>query len=173
MQSKLPKPDTKAVYLIAAAGVLPALTVEYEGEVAGSDIRWNNSMGKIKIVATDDKTNRILASCHIGQFTGNCGAKYIAHLHLSAPEPKARKALLQIIESWAYHKTNCGFIVGSDTTYPGEGQTIKHIKQDGEKYQVLPEVPNPNWNHKTSLFWKDITKQQHVNHWASGKETRL
>lgn len=174
MLSKLPKPDIKATYSLPARPdvSLPAITFIYEGEVRGSDIKWNNSMGKITMHATGVK-GPLLASCHIGQFTGNCGAKYIAHLNLNGPTVETKRLLMALIESWAYHKTNCGIIVGSDTTHPYKGQTVKNIEEVGMDYVCLPDVPNPNWNHKTALFWKDITKSTHTNHWAGGKEESL
>src|SRR4051812_4609800 len=103
MLSKLPKPDTRATYLIAAGSGLPAISFVLEAEVKGSDIKWNNLLGKITMTGPG---GHIIGSCHIGQFTGNCGAKYIAHLNASAPTVEGQKAVLKLIESFAYHKTN-------------------------------------------------------------------
>lgn len=169
MLNKLPKPDVRATYELPATANLAALQVVVEAEVKGSDIRWNDMAGTIRFLAGAQQ----VGSCHLGHFTGNCGAKYIAHLQLNVPTPTAKKELLALIESFAYHKTNCGIIVGSDTMFPYKGQTIKNIEEAGEAYEVLPQIPNPNWHHKTSLFWKDITKQTHTDHWASGKVDKL
>lgn len=167
--NQLPKADTRATYTIAAKDGLPELLVKYEGAVKGSDIRWNDSAGSLVISAG----GKNIASCHLVRFTGNCGAKSIAHLSISAPNKKAQKQLLRIIESFAYHKTNCGILVGSDTTYPYKGNTLKTVESVGENYHVLDSVPNPNWNHKTALFWTDLTQRKHVDHWANGKVEKL
>lgn len=169
MLNQLPKPDIRATYTIAKSSILPALIVTYEGAVSGSDIKWNDSAGKL-VISAEGKN---IASCHLVRFTGNCGAKSLAHLSISAPTKEAKKALLAIIESFAFHKTNCGIIVGSDTTYPGKGYTLQLVEAVGENYHVLDSVKNPNWNHKTALFWTDITKRKHTNHWEGGKEEKL
>lgn len=164
MISRLPKPEIRATYLIPASAIIPELTFIVEAAIKGSDIKWNDMEGVIRIV---DKSNFSYASCHLGHFTGNCGAKYIAHLYL------IKSHLLSLIESFAFHKTNCGLLIGSDTTEPYTGNTLSLLKTHGKNYQVLPSVKNPNWNHHTALFWKDLNKETYIDYWQNGKEERL
>lgn len=195
--SKLPKPDTHVEYTHSKFDELltpfkPALAkwlnkpegalqlkVVIKAEVRGSDIKWNDMAGTLcGSVRVDDKEICQLFSCNIVHFTGNCGIKSIDHLTITVPPlsdtlTAERKEFLKILESFVYHKTNCGYLIGSDTcTTQYKGRTLMNILAYGENYHVSDAVWNPNYtwskDHKVAFFWKDLNKDKHVDYWQGG-----
>lgn len=193
MNSQLPQPDTKQIFasplftplLSPFEAVIQkwkpsgklSLVIEVEGKTRGSDIKWNDFAGTIKgiVQGASDETVCHLFSCNMVHFTGNCGVKSIDHLQLgSFPGGSTCKeafpSLLKIVESFAYHKCNCGYLIGSDTDTKGYmGGTLTNIRVYGVDYVTSPKTWNPNYtwskDHTISLFWKDLNACTHQNYW--------
>lgn len=198
MQSKLPKPDTHVEYTHShfdellkpfRAGIAKWLKVPEDkftikvvlkAEVKGSDIKWNDMAGTLwGSVRVDDKEIIQLFSCNIVHFTGNCGIKSFDHLYFLTIPTQVKdqfvnqfKELFKVIESFVYHKTNCGYFIGSDTcTGAYKGRTLMNVLAYGENYHVSDAVWNPNYtwakDHKVAFYWKDLTQDKHVDYWQN------
>lgn len=134
-----------------------------------SDIKRNNMSGTLILEHFDNRQRALgnLFAVQIDGFTGNCGIKAIDHLYIRSP--KIAKQALKIIESFLYHRTNCGLVIGSDTIQPHIGETLSFIRNYGENYEISKPVWNPNYtwahNHRIALFQKDLTKTEHVSYW--------
>jgi hypothetical protein len=148
------------------------------GHHNNSDIKLNNFAGTFTIQAyLKDQIRATLCSAGITCFTGNCGVKSVDHLYLYGTNQisadvltAVRKELVKIVESLAFHKMNCGLLIGSDTNCQSyRGETLRNIMQFGEGYVIDDPVWNPNYSHQRShtisLFRKDLTHIEHVNYW--------
>lgn len=203
MRSKLPQPDVHLIYQHKDFNDLltsfneeiskwvkhplkePTISVVLDAEVAGSDIKMNDMAGTLKAEVQDDgKFCLNLFSCNLVHFTGNCGIKAMDHLsffQLPATKDKHKddySKMLSIIESFAWHKTNCGFLIGSDTCAKGyKGATLMNIEQYGTNYHVSKPTWNPNYtwskDHKVVYFDKDLNSVKHVDYWGQVKATPL
>lgn len=143
------------------------------GNINNSDIKWNDMSGEFKIIVYD-KTGaefKILCGCKISSFTKNCGIKAIDHLYINSNNIDIAVYLLKILESFLFHRTNCGLVVGSDVnmTPSRYGGSLYNVITYGNGYIVTPPVWNPNytWSHKhtISLFHKDLTVVEHQDFW--------
>lgn len=148
-----------------------------DGATNQSDIKWNNLSGRFRLAVVRPDAGEVasLIGCQIDCFTGNCGIKAIDHLHLfrhpSVPDTKEKyKELIKIVESFAYHKTNCGILIGSDTNTNYRGTTLTNIMEYGDGYVVTEPVWNPNYTwaktHRISLFHKDLNAAEHTQYWG-------
>lgn len=203
MHSKLPTPDTEQTFTHVAfkdlltpfqpaimawkkASPEVSLVIKVKAYVGASDIKWNDFAGSLRGVVVDTAGVELcnLFSCQLVHFTGNCGIKAIDHLEIgripgmttAAKEAlsDACRAILTTIESFAYHKTNCGVLTGSDTNCRGsvhgfKGNTIVNIEKFGSGYIVTDPTWNPNYTwskgHQISLFWKDLNASSHQDYW--------
>jgi hypothetical protein len=155
-----------------------------DGNPNGSDIKWNNFSGqfRLSVVDKEGKERVSLLSTQIDCFTGNCGVKSIDHLHLQAKAnthkgwdseyKTAASRMLEVLESFLYHKTNCGLLVGSDT-YVGptyRGRTIMAVEEYGSGYKIGEPTWNPNYTwdtkHRIALFQKDLNGTKHHDFWS-------
>lgn len=154
----------------------PKLEVHVQAAINGSDIKWNNMSGVLTFKVLDGDRVIPVAGCQIDCFTGNCGAKAIDHLYILLtgqlkPNDMIYKKILKVIESFLWHKANCGILVGSDTHRKDwSGTTLKLIQNYGEAYKVVPPVWNPNYTwskqHTISLFYKDLNGEKYVDYWS-------
>lgn len=149
-----------------------------DGAVNGSDIKWNNLSGKWRLSVIREKKEILsLIGCQIDCFTGNCGVKSIDHLYLyqhpyikqdAAYVEKCRE-MLQILESFLYHQTNCGWLIGSDTKAKYMGSTLQNIELYGTGYEQTKPVWNPNYTwdrtHNIAIFTKDLNAVEHTPYW--------
>lgn len=161
-------------------GTLDGMKVKVfiDGNPNGSDIKWNNFSGKFKlsVVNKDGREVVPLISCQIDCFTGNCGVKSIDHLHLQWKNDKkyaeVARQLIEVLESFLYHKTNCGLLIGSDTYVSKalRGQTITAVEEYGKDYKIGERTWNPNYtwdkDHRIALFQKDLNGTKHHNFWS-------
>ena len=158
----------------------------------GGDIKWNSIDAKIymQIPYLESKrdefemyqkrygpgaqqwTNTFKAV--VRPFTHNCGAKTIEDLSMSGT-PEECKLFFTYLESFLWHKCNCGLIVGSDyIDGPDTGQTGYCIKTYGIGYTFEEPMWNPNYtwrpdgrNHKIFLFHKQLTEENApVDYWG-------
>ena len=134
------------------------------GTLSG-DINWNDMDVQINI------ENPWKTTCNIKPFTHNCGIKTIQDLYITINMPdEVRKWLLLKLESFLFHCGNTGILIGSDTTAPEMGQTLKTIKNDGIGYHIHDAVWNPNYtwdlSHKICLFYKNLKGEDYVNDWS-------
>ena len=154
------------------------------------DIKWNNSELTINFkryypLAHKDESDAIKnkygelpvfdkLSCHITPFTENCGAKSLSHI-TGGRTPEDRIKFLELVESFMFHKMNCGILVGSDykelaTGY--SGRTGRTIKEAGKDYVILDSVWNPNYtwkdgkDHNIFLFYKYLRPDVYTDYWG-------
>lgn len=182
MYSKLPEPDVTLKYRNEHTDKFfegfkekfpnnSDLIIDISVNIGTSDIKWNDMSGKISGHICNNQGAKInsLFSFQLVNFTGNCGAKAISHLSICPLVDQ--KIVMTFIESFAYHRTNCGILLGSDTN-PG-GHTYRTIKEHGTGYTIGDPIWNPNytWNkkHKVSFFWKDLTKEKYFDYWQVPK----
>lgn len=136
----------------------------------GSDIKWNNMSGILQLNLTDGNIKYTIAHVGIDCFTGNCGVKAIDHLSFYPNHDNLKSNILSIFESFLYHKTNCGILIGSDTVEPHPGGTIKAIKSFGKNYEFSKPTWNPNYTwskqHRIAFFSKDLNKEEYFNYWT-------
>ncbi len=171
----------------------PVLCV-VSGDLSG-DIKWNNANAimKISVPPTIDKKAMFDAntarygtpyyerhlSVEIKPFTSNCGAKAISHIGIMTHQiyDEQNKQFLKYIESFLYHKCNCGILVGSDcidfgSEPPYGGMTGNFIKVFGQGYVISEPVWNPNYtwggaqNHKIFLFHKYLVVNELPDYWG-------
>ncbi len=110
-------------------------SVQVSGEFGG-DIKWNDCALELSWSIPKNQFNvpkswdrdGILAKVQLVRFTGNCGVKALSHLTINPELIKNTTEILEFIESFAYHRLNCGILIGSDTT---EGSTYSMIKNTG------------------------------------------
>ena len=141
--------------------------IEAIGEFSG-DIKWNDSALKLiwKIptqyfnVSKSYMREGIITSVELMRFTGNCGFKAMSHLFVIDSFRKYTGEILNFIESFAYHRLNCGMLIGSDTV---GGDTYSNIKKYGEGYKFSESTWNPNYTwgptHKVLLYYKDLNEK--------------
>jgi hypothetical protein len=147
-----------------------------EAKVKGSDIKWNDFAGTLKanVCRVDNGEPTLpIFNAQLVHFTGNCGIKALSHLRFVFPNTSDtfKKQCISLIESFAYHRTNCGMLVGSDTNTVGhKGATLDLVSRFGEGYVVVPPTWNPNYtwakHHCISLFWKDLNTCTHEDGWV-------
>jgi hypothetical protein len=178
MLNQLPPPDLNVKYHNEQIDALFGQPVEVfvSGAVRGSDIKWNDFAGTIRILTLEAKPLQI-GSCRLVRFTGNCGAKSISHVYIpigmSYYNKKWADKVLALFESFAYHKTNCGLLVGSDTDSKlYKGMSLLAIRDFGKNYHHEKPLWNPNYKHSKehtiSLFWKDLTSEENIpDYWMN------
>jgi hypothetical protein len=167
-------------------GKFTAEAIAY-GSKGRSDIKWNDYAGTFKVQIKDgDVVLGSIISCNLIHFTGNCGVKAISHIGLAPnwagdpkavgqlkdhPQAAAIKELLKVVESFAYHKLNCGWLLGSDTWSSYKGRTLAIVTELGENYHVSDKTWNPNYtwskDHSIAFFNKDLNKAKHVDYWET------
>lgn len=187
MHTQLPKVDTVVKYVhptftellnsfhLPFKAVAPLSTsITLSANTKGSDIKWNDMAGTLTMQIFDANQKMVgdLMNCQLVHFTGNCGVKAASHIFLQAGgSVETYKALLAIIESFAYHRTNCGILMGSDTE---QGRTLGIVQKYGSKYQFTEKTWNPNYtwsgakDHKIVAFWKMLNEEKHTDYWQNG-----
>lgn len=110
-----------------------------------------------------------LFSVGIRRFTGNCGFKAIDHFRVFHAIKKNAADLLLLVESFAYHYCNCGYLIGSDDD--GYGLTGNVVRRYGKDWCITPSIWNPNYTwdleHKVFMFYKDLTNRNYPNYWGT------
>lgn len=184
MHNPIPKPDTFQTWkhsdfdeigeVFAKSIKIPNLKAQIDVSLVTnhSDIKWNNMSGILQFNLTDGNVKYTIAHMGIDCFTGNCGVKAIDHLNFYPGHNDVKERIVKIFESFLYHRTNCGYVIGSDTIEPHPGETIKSIKSYGKNYEFSKPTWNPNYiwsggkGHKIALFSKDLNKEEHFNYWS-------
>ena len=152
----------------------PQFTNGYKYEIKavgdfGGDIKCNDCDLILSCVLVGEHLNvNSLFSVGIRRFTGNCGFKSIDHLRMFHAIKKNAAELLTLIESFAYHYCNCGYLIGSDDD--NGGLTGNVVKSHGKDWQITPSIWNPNYtwddSHKVFMFYKDLTSRNYPNYWG-------
>jgi hypothetical protein len=200
--SKLPAPDTRVEFkhpyfdsLLdeVRADIAPqykldpkdlGISFRVEAHTRNSDIEWNDMAGKIWAHVFNKNTGAAiynLFNAQLVNFTGNCGAKAISHVNMYRRKgDDFTKKCFEVFESFARWRTNCGWLLGSDTCvnnppYSYEGRTLPIIRLVGG-FNITEPTWNPNYSsgrhHGTVLFWKDLIKQEYPNYWT-GERTEF
>lgn len=184
MRTWLPAADLNVKYHNDQINALFGQPVDVfiSGAVRGSDIKWNDFAGTIRILTSAANPVQI-GSCQLVRFTGNCGAKAISHVYIpvgmSYFQKEWAEKILALFESFAYHKTNCGLLIGSDTnTDKYKGMSLLAIRDFGKNYHHEKPLWNPNYTstrtHMISLFWKDLTAEENIpNYWINEEPCKL
>lgn len=144
------------------------LVLEISGNAGNSDIRYNDFKGKLVFRNTKLGKSQIsdaVAGVVVEPFTGNCGVKAISSLWASG----SMSEFIEVLESFLYHMTNAGFVVGSDWV---SGRTIQIIKMVGKDYIFSKEIWNPNYTwdadarkHNIVLFHKQLKDDGKLETW--------
>lgn len=143
------------------------------GSTDGSDIKYNNFEGKLRIPFGNDPDPENGVCLRICPFTNNCGVKAISHFnsnyyysrgdHFRSVSKDEQLACLNIFESWLFHHCNASILVGSDYV---NGVTIS-LARIGAGYVLTEEVHNNNYYrqpHKIQLFYKNLIPDQYKDH---------
>mgnify|MGYP001610293494 FL=1 len=157
----------------------------------GGDIKWNSIDAKIYMQIPYTEARRAEFEAHrklyrtgihpyvntfqayVRPFTHNCGAKTIGDLSMVGTSEEC-KLFMTYLESFLWHKCNCGLIVGSDYVDGTDvGYTGYCVKTYGTGYTVEEPTWNPNYtwkngrDHKIFLFHKQLTEANApVNYWS-------
>lgn len=138
---------------------LSGYQVKADGEITGS-IKWNhlNCRLYMELLLNGSRwTEGWMVD--IKDPWRNCGSKTISCLSLGHyyTSPEIKKEILQGIESFLWHKTNCSIIIGSDQPHGG---TAHQVREYGEGYVFSEPVWNPNYvgqpNHTICIFHKNL-----------------
>lgn len=160
-----------------------------EGILTG-DVKWNNINAKIQMYIPYPESERASLEEHIQRygrnanlykkifsvnvrpFTHNCGIKTIEDLALKGSIQKC-KLFITYLESFLWHKCNCGIIIGSDyIDKQEEGDTGRIIKRYGIGYIIEEPTWNPNYTwlggktHNIFLFHKQLGANVPVDYWG-------
>ena len=133
--------------------------VHIDGDVSGSDIKWNNFAGKLLVINprfSGDIYDYRHPCIRISPFTGNCGCKALHH-----PSGRWTEEQIYLVESLLVHKMNCSLIVGSDWVL---GSMANIARTNG--FTFTPTVHNPNYHgseHLIQAFWKILDVSKYKN----------